>query len=234
LALARGAFTPTLEAPMFVGHLALSFAARRADRQVSLSWYIVAANLIDLIWPALLIVGVERVRVDPGNTAFTPLAFEHYPWTHSLLMTLVWGIALAGLARLRGIAKPTAMLIGALVVSHWVLDYVTHAPDLLLWPGGAVRLGLGLWNSIPATFVVEFALWVAGIGLFLAARRPSGMQGWVALGSFLLVTTLMWVASPFSPPPPNDEAIEYFSLFGWIIVPWAWWIERTSVARDAG
>jgi membrane-bound metal-dependent hydrolase YbcI (DUF457 family) len=216
---------------MFVGHLALSFAARRSDDRTSLVWYIVAANLIDLIWPILLIAGVERVRLDPGNTAFTPLAFEHYPWTHSLLMVLVWAIALGALARARGVPTSTAMVIAALVASHWLLDFVTHAPDLPLWPGGEARLGLGLWNSIPATFAVEFALWAGGIALFLGARRPRGLHGWVALGSFLLVTTLMWAASPFSPPPPDDRAIAYFSTFGWIIVPWAVWIERTSVAR---
>ena len=219
---------------MFVGHLALSFAARRADRQVSLAWYVVAATLIDLIWPVLLIAGVERVRIDPGNTAFTPLAFDHYPWTHSLLMVLVWGIALGALARAGGIANPTAMVIGALVVSHWALDFVTHAPDLPLWPGGEARFGLGLWNSIPATFAVELILWVVGVALFLAARRPRGLRGWIALSSFLLVTTVMWAASPFSPPPPNDQAIAFFSIFGWIIVPWAVWIERTSVSRVAG
>jgi membrane-bound metal-dependent hydrolase YbcI (DUF457 family) len=218
---------------MFVGHLALSLAARRADRRTPLVWYMVAANLVDLAWPILLIAGIERVRVDPGNTAFTPLAFDHYPWTHSLLMVVVWGIALAGLARMRGIAKPTAMIIGALVVSHWVLDYFSHAPDLLLWPGGATRFGLGLWDSIPATYAVELILWVTGIVLFLGDRRPRGTRGWIALGSFLLVTTVMWAASPFSPPPPDDRAIAYFSLVGWIIVPWAVWIERTSVPRAA-
>lgn len=216
---------------MFVGHLAAAFTGRTAARGTSLVWFVAAANLVDLIWPLLLVAGIERVRIDPGNTAFTPLAFESYPWTHSLLMGVVWAIALAALSRQFGAPSSAARLIGALVVSHWVLDFVSHRPDLPLLPWSDGRYGLCLWQSIPATFAIEGLMWIAGLALFLRVRRPLGVQGQLALWSFVLVSTFLWAFSPFSPPPPSEQAVAYFSLFGWIIVPWAVWIERTSEAR---
>ena len=216
---------------MFVGHLGVALAGKRASPATSLVWLIVAANLVDLIWPLFLLAGVERVRIDPGNTAFTPLAFESYPWTHSLLMGIVWGIALGALALGRGVSRAGAWLIGGLVVSHWLLDFVTHRPDLPLWPWPAGRYGLGLWHSMPATFAIEGLLWMAAIALFLGVRRPRGLHGHVAFWSFVLVSTLLWAGGPFSPPPPDPRSLALFALIGWIIVPWAWWIERTSEPR---
>ena len=216
---------------MFVGHLAAALTGRTVTRGTSLVWFVAAANLVDLIWPLLLIAGIERVRIDPGNTAFTPLAFESYPWTHSLLMGVVWGIALAALSRQFGAPPSAARLIGALVVSHWVLDFVSHRPDLPLLPWSHGRYGHGIWQSITATFAVEGLMWIAGLALFLRVRRPLGIRGQLALWSFVLVSTLLWAFSPFSPPPPSEQAVAYFSIFGWIIVPWAWWIERTSEPR---
>lgn len=213
---------------MFVGHLALALAGRRASRGTSLVWFVVAANFVDLIWPIFLLAGIEHVRVDPGNTAFTPLAFESYPWTHSLLMGVVWGAALGALARWRGVSSGAAWLIGALVVSHWVLDFITHRPDLPIWPWPGGHYGLGLWNSVVGTFAVEGLIWIVTIAAFLGVRRPRGVHGQIAFWSFVLVSTLLWASGPFSPPPPDARSLATFALMGWIVVPWAWWIERTS------
>jgi hypothetical protein len=216
---------------MFVGHLALALAGKTVNRGTSLVLFVVAANLVDLIWPLFLLVGIERVRIDPGNTAFTPLAFESYPWTHSLLMGAVWAVALGTLARRAGVTRAGAWLAGALVVSHWVLDFVSHRPDMPLWPWPDGIYGLGLWRAIPATFAVEGLMWTAAIGVFLRARRPRGLHGHFALWSFVFVSTLLWASGPFSPPPPSEHALALFALLGWTIIPWAWWIERTTDAR---
>jgi hypothetical protein len=213
---------------MFVGHLAVAFAGKSAAPATSLVWFVLAANFVDLIWPLFLLAGAEAVLIEPGNTAFTPLAFTHYPWTHSLVMGVAWAAALGFVATRLGVRTRDAWIVGALVLSHWVLDFVTHRPDMPLWLGDSPHLGLGLWNSIAGTFVIESAMWLAGIALFLRVRRPSGAQGWAALGSFIVVSTALWAFSPYSPPPPDARAVAFFSLFGWIIVPWAWWIERTS------
>lgn len=216
---------------MFVGHLAVALSGKKVSPATSLVWFVLAANLVDLIWPFFLLAGIERVRIEPGNTAFTPLAFESYPWTHSLLMGVAWAAALAALARWRGVSRTGAWVAGALVVSHWLLDFVTHRPDLPIWPWPNGTYGLGLWHSIPATFAVEGVLWVAGIAIFLRALRPRGTKAHLALWSFVLVSTVLWATGPFGPPPPDEPSLALFALLGWTIVPWAWWIERTWEPR---
>ena len=117
---------------MFVGHLAAAFTAERIEPKVPLGAGVAAAFGLDLLWPLLLLLGLETVHVDPGNTAFTQLDFASYPWSHSLLLTLVWGgvATMAGRALLGDLRR--GLVIGALVSSHWVLDFVTHRPDLPL------------------------------------------------------------------------------------------------------
>ena len=123
------------------------------------------------------------------------------------------------------------MVVGALVVSHWVLDFVTHKPDLPLAPWMGGTYGLGLWRSIPATLAVEGALWAAGIVVFLRFYRPRGVQGRIAFWSFVLVASAIWISGRFSPPSPDVRTLALAALSGWIIVPWAWWIDRTTEAR---
>jgi membrane-bound metal-dependent hydrolase YbcI (DUF457 family) len=216
---------------MFVGHLGLALTGRTASRTTSLVWFVTATTLVDLIWPLLLLAGIERTRVEPGITAFTPLDFVFYPWTHSLLMGIVWGALFGALARWRGVPWRVAGLVGALVVSHWLLDFVTHRPDLPIWPWSNGVYGLGLWQSVAATLVVEGLLWIAAIALFLKARKLRGVRGQIAFWSFVGVSTFLWASGPFSPPPPDERALAMFALMGWSVVPWAWWIERTSDAR---
>jgi membrane-bound metal-dependent hydrolase YbcI (DUF457 family) len=208
---------------MFVGHLAVALAGARVHSPVSAGWFVAAATLLDLLWPLFLLAGLERVRIAPGATAFTPFVFESYPWSHSLLMVLLWGAAFATLARWRGIGARTAGLLCALVVSHWVLDFVTHAPDMPLWPGSA-RFGLGLWNSIPATLLVEGALWIGALVFYLRGRWPRG-AGAAALWSFVAVSSVMWILGPFTPPPADERALGWFALIGWIVVPWVAWAD---------
>jgi membrane-bound metal-dependent hydrolase YbcI (DUF457 family) len=219
---------------MFVGHLALALAAKRASPKVSLAWLMAGVTTLDLLWPIFLLAGIEQVRISPGVTAFTPLSFESYPWSHSLIMAVIWGFLLAALARrLRQPVHP-GYLLAALVVSHWVLDFLTHAPDLPLWPGNSPRLGLGLWNSIPATFLVEGALWVGGIALYLKGRRPTSWIGPAAFWSLVAICTVMWATGPWGPPPPSERALAWLALIGWIILPWSALADRYYATAAGG
>ena len=211
---------------MFVGHLAVGLAAKQRVPDVNLGWFIAAVTLLDLIWPILVILGVETVTIAPGATAFTPLVFDSYPWTHSLVMAVVWGLLLAILARMRGVPASVGPLLVMLVVSHWVLDVISHAPDMPLWPGNSPRLGFGLWNSIALTLLVEGAIWVGGIVIYLRAKASRGERpGW-PFWSLIGLCTVMWITSPFQPPPPTVRALGWFALVGWIVVPWAAWADR--------
>jgi len=212
---------------MFVGHLALALASKRAQPTISLGWFVAAVTMADLIWPVLLIAGVEHVRIAPGATVFTPLVFDSYPWSHSLLTLMLWGLALAAFARWRAKATPAqGVLLAVLVVSHWVLDWITHAPDMPFWPGGSPRVGLGLWNSIGGTLVIEGAIWIAGLALYLRGRRAAGPMGLVAFWAFVVISTAMWVSGPWSPPPPSAQTLAWLALVGWIMPPWAAWADR--------
>jgi hypothetical protein len=204
---------------MFVGHLSLALAAKRRAPAVNLAWYMAGVAALDLVWPLFLLAGVEHVSVAPGATAFTPLVFDSYPWSHSLVMALVWGGVLALLARGRTAVPVTGLLVG-LVVSHWALDFASHAPDMPLWPGASPRLGLGLWYSIPATYLVEGAMWAAGIWMYLRvpARRPLSAR--IAFWSFVALCTVMWASGPWGPPPPSAAVLGWFALVGWVLVPW--------------
>jgi hypothetical protein len=215
---------------MFVGHAALALAGKARAPRTSLGLLLSAAVGLDLLWPVFLLLGIERVRIQPGVTAFTPLAFESYPWSHSLVMALVWGGLLA-LTVARRSDPGVPLLVGALVVSHWVLDLVSHRPDLPLWPGPSPLLGLGLWYSVPATLLVEGGLFLAGIVIYVRSTRPSDRAGSWALWTLLLLQVVLWAAGPWGPPPPSPSALAWMSLGLWLFVPWAGWADRHRVAR---
>jgi hypothetical protein len=205
---------------MFVGHLAVAFAAKRQEPRVNLGWLMAGVCALDLVWPLFVLAGVEHVSIVPGATAFTPLVFDSYPWSHSLVMACGWGVVLAALARWRT-PTPVGWLLFALVVSHWVLDFASHAPDMPLWPGSSPKFGLGLWYSIPATLIVEGAMWLLGIWIFLGTAPPRTLGARLAFWSFVVICTLMWATGPWGPLPPSERALGYFALIGWLIVPWA-------------
>lgn len=217
---------------MFVGHAALALGARGKAPSVSLGWLFAATFGLDLLWPLFLLLGVERVSIAPGATAFTPLVFDSYPWSHSLLMALVWGGVASGLALWRKVPPGTALLLGALVVSHWVLDFITHQPDLQLWPGNPLRVGLGLWNTVPGTLSVEGLLFIAGIVLYLRATRPLDRVGSLGLYALLTVCTAMWASGPFGPPPPSPRALAWFALGLWLFILWAGWADAHRASRS--
>ena len=146
---------------MFIAHFGVAMAAKKVARRPSLGTLVLAALLVDGVWPLFLLLGWEQVEIVQGITAVTPLLFVSYPWTHSLVAGLAWGALLGGGYFALRRDGNGAFWIAALVLSHWVLDALSHRPDMPLWPGGP-KVGLGLWYSLPATLAVEFALLGAG------------------------------------------------------------------------
>lgn len=209
---------------MFVGHFAIALGAKRAQPRLPLALLVAATLGLDLLWPVFLLAGVESVSIDPGNTAFTPASFDHYPWSHSLIMALAWGALLALVARAR-VGAVASAVAGAVVVSHWVLDFVTHGPDLPLWPGSA-KFGLGLWNSIPGTLIVEGLLFAGAIVFYRRAFPARDATGRWALWALVAFTSIIWASGPWAPPPPDAGAIAFVGLAMWLFPLWAAWIER--------
>jgi membrane-bound metal-dependent hydrolase YbcI (DUF457 family) len=194
-----------------------------------LSALVGSAFALDLIWPILLLTGVERVRIAPGIMTFTPLDFEHYPWTHSLSMALIWAIAAGRLAVIPLRRTSAGALIGVAVASHWVLDFVTHRPDLPLWPGGP-EVGLGLWYSLAGTLLVEGALFAAAVYLYARGTRARTAAGSWSLWGLVVLTSAIWISGPFSPPPPSERAVAWVALAMWLFPLWGRWIDRSRAA----
>jgi hypothetical protein len=217
---------------MLLAHYAVALGAKRLAPAVSLGTLILAAQFLDLIWPLLLLSGFEQVRIDPGNTAVTPLEFVSYPISHSLVAVIGWGVLLGGgwwLVRreLRG-----ALVIGLLVVSHWFLDALAHAPDLPIFPGGDTRVGLGLWNSLPATIVVECSLLAIGLWVYTRVTEPLDRAGRWGLWAMVGVLVVIFLANLSGGVPPGETEIAVVTLGLWLFVAWGYWIDRHRRRRD--
>lgn len=211
---------------MFIGHYGVAFAAKRAAPRTSLGVLAFAAQFLDELWPVLLLLGVERVRIVPGLMAANPLDFVYYPFSHSLAMVVLWAALIGGgyyAVRRDGRA---AWVVGALVVSHWLLDMPVHRPDLPLWPGSRVLVGWGLWRSVPLTVVIELSLFVAGLAIYLRDTRPRDAIGRWGLWGMVAVLVLGFLSGVRGAPPPNEHVLALVALAIWLFVPWSWWVDR--------
>jgi len=184
-----------------------------------------APMLLDLIWPVFLLLGIEHVRFDAGATVFTKLDFYDYPWSHSLLMAVVWGFVFGGGYWLKTRYTRGATVLFAGVLSHWVFDFIMHRPDLPLYPGGP-KYGLGIWNSIPATIFLELVFFGAGLALYLRATRTRDRTGSVALWALVIFLLLIFAANATSTPPQDWRPIAWVALSAILFPIWAGWIDR--------
>ena len=211
---------------MFIGHFAVGFAAKKVSPKTPLPLLIAGVQLVDLVWPLFLLLGWESVKIVPGITVVTPLDFISYPITHSLLTSIVWGAVFGGAVYAFRRQLREAVVLGACVISHWVLDFLTHRPDLPLSPWSDVRVGLGLWNSFGATVAVEFGLFIAGLFIYRAVILSLGKR--VSLSFWLLAVFLavMHIGNLLGPPPPSESMIAVAGNAMWLFVLWAWWSER--------
>jgi hypothetical protein len=211
---------------MFLGHYGLAFAAKRAAPDTSLGTLAFAAQFLDELWPILLLAGAEQVRIVPGLMAANALDFVSYPISHSLLMAVLWGIAIGGVYYLRRRNARAAGIVGGLVLSHWFLDALMHRPDLPLWPGSPNRIGLGLWNSIPVTLIVEALVFGAGVAVYVRTTRARDAIGRWALWGMVAFLALVFLGGAMGTPPPNERAVAWVTLALWLFVPWSWWVDR--------
>jgi membrane-bound metal-dependent hydrolase YbcI (DUF457 family) len=211
---------------MFIGHFAVGFASKRLAPRASQGALLLAPLFLDTLWPLFLATGLETVRIDPGNTAFTPLDLHDYPYSHSLLMSLVWSLLLGGVYYAVTRYRRGAVVIALGVFSHWVLDFITHRPDMPLYPGSAVSVGLGLWNSRAGTMLVEGAMFVAGVAVYARTTRARDRIGSIAWWAMVIFLTLAYLSSALGPPPPSVKALIVVAFVAWLFVPWAWWFDR--------
>jgi hypothetical protein len=216
---------------MFIGHLAIGFAAKRCAPRSTLGWLLVASEMMDLLFFCFFLLGWERMRIDPGNTAFTPLAFDYYPYSHGLVTTVLWAasISFLYLAITRYLAGSITTFV--VIASHWFLDAVVHRPDLPLYPGGASLFGFGLWNSVLGTFLVEGVMVLVGTGLYLSMGNARDGIGRYAAIFLIALILLLYAGAALGPPPPSSMtvAISGLALAG-VLPGWAAWVDRHRTA----
>lgn len=220
---------------MFIGHFAMGFGAKKFAPQLSLGVLFMACQLADLIWPNLVLLGVEKFTIEPGVTVLTPLDFQHYPFSHSLLALLVWAVIFALLYKaLRRAGTRAAIVIGLLVVSHWLLDVLTHRPDMPVTLGDANRIGLGLWNHPVPAIGVEVLLFAVGVWMYAASTRALNRQGSIGFWALVVFLLLVYAANLLGPPPPSVEAVAWSAEAIWLLVAWGFWVDHNRGAGPAG
>jgi membrane-bound metal-dependent hydrolase YbcI (DUF457 family) len=212
---------------MFVGHFAVGLASKRVAPTISLGTLVLAAMLADLLWCLFLIAGIEHVEFRPAMGAANYFVASDIGWSHSLLMDAVWGSLLAAAYFLRQRSPRGAWVLFVAVVSHWLLDWIAHRPDMALAPGTPGRFGLGLWTSVTATLIVEGGFWLVALVLYARAFRSKGRTGIFAFWTVAALLTLAWYGNISGPPPQDARSAPYVSLaFFSLAIAWAYWMNR--------
>lgn len=212
---------------MFIGHFAMGFGAKRFAPQVSLGILFLACQLADLVWPNLVLLGIETLSIDPDATVMTPLDFSSYPYSHSLLALLVWA-AIFGLlyTALSRSGPRVAMIVAALVLSHWMLDVLSHRPDMPVTLGNAPKIGMGLWNYPAIAIPFELLLFAVGVWLYSRATAPVDRKGSLGLWMLVAFLVVVYLANVLGPPPPSAAAVAWSAQAMWLIVAWGFWVDR--------
>jgi hypothetical protein len=216
---------------MFVGHFAVGFAAKAVAPKTNVAWFVTASVLADLLFTLFLLVGIEHMRLSPGASAVNPMNFYDYPWSHSLAMDCAWGAVFGGIFWAATRDLRASIVIALAVVSHWVLDAASHIPDMPLVPSNAIKIGLGLWRSLPATLVVEGALWAAGLWLYARTTTPRDAIGRWSYWVFVVFLTALYAGNLFGPPPPNVRIVAWVNLSLIIALGWPAWFDAHRVVK---
>lgn len=218
---------------MFIGHYGVALGLKKADQTISLGVLFLAVQAVDILWTVLVLLGIEKVEISPGVTAANPLDFTYYPFTHSLLMSAVW----AGAAYLLFRVPPAkagrqkskgALIMGIAVLSHFLLDLLVHRPDLpLTFGANSPKLGLGLWNYPAAAYLLESAIFLVGVWIYLKSTTASGKLGKYGMPIFALLLLVANMLNLFGPPPPNVQMVAASGLVLYFLLAGAaFWLDK--------
>jgi membrane-bound metal-dependent hydrolase YbcI (DUF457 family) len=216
---------------MFIGHFGAGFAGKKFEKTASLGTYFMAAQWIDLIWPILLLLGIEKAEIKPGVTTVTPLDFTYYPFTHSLFGVIVWAVLFGAIYFFIKKKSKTAIILALLVLSHWFLDLLVHIPDLPIFPGYSLKVGFGLWDSFAATIIFEGLIFTLGVYIYYKATKAKNKVGTYSLMGLIVFLIAMYISNLVGPPPPSIEMIGIVGNAQWLIVLWGYWIDKNREAK---
>ena len=211
---------------MFIGHFGIGFGAKAAAPKVSLGTLFLAAQFLDLLWPTLLMLGIERGNIRSGGTRYPPLDFVYYPFSHSLLAVLIWAVLFAAVYFAIRRSRIGAVVLGLAVISHWLLDLIVHYPDLPLYPGESPLLGFALWSSPMLEMTLELSIFALGVWLYLRTTRAIDITGKWSLWSLVVFLVAIQVGNAFGSPPPSVTALAWVGQAQWLLVAWGYWVDK--------
>jgi hypothetical protein len=217
---------------MFIAHFGAGFAGKKFNKSASLGTYFMAAQWIDLIWPILLLLGIEKVEIRPGISSVTPLDFIYYPFSHSLLGVFIWAILFGLVYYLIKKNLKISIILSLLVISHWFFDLIVHIPDLPVLFSSNIKVGFGLWNNFAATVIIESLIFGLGIYLYFTSTKTKNKTGTYALIGLIIFLVIIFLTNLFGPPPDSVEAIGIVGNAQWLIILWAYWIDKNRISND--
>jgi hypothetical protein len=207
---------------MFAGHVGAALAIGRAERRINVGAFVLAALLLDVMLWVFVLLGWEAATIPPDFAQTHQPAFE-FPFSHGLVASIAWSALFGAMAayvlvRLPDARLRAAVLIGAAVFSHWLLDALVHVPELPLAGAASTKVGLGLWKQLPIALALEALIVVAGLWMFLSGAALSRGRK-VALAALCMsVLAFTIVGMTLAPPPPSSTALAGSSLFTLLVL----------------
>jgi hypothetical protein len=221
---------------MFIGHYAPALVAAAYPRTQRLGALFVAAQLVDIAFFGFVLVGIEHSRAVPGTTVMNAMDLYDMPFTHSLIGSFGFAAVWAIVVRVMRGGWVAAAFGGAVVLSHWFLDLLVHAPDLTL-AGGGPRYGFGLWNHPTIEMPLEIALTAGAFAFYLARSEARGRAGRIApvvlglaLGAAQAVNWLEPQPATVVDPVPAAQPLTALAAYV-VLALLATWVGRTRILR---
>jgi membrane-bound metal-dependent hydrolase YbcI (DUF457 family) len=221
---------------MLVGHFAVGLVAKRMEPKISLGTFVLAAMAADLLWCVFMIAGIEHIEIKPGLGAANYIIADEIDFSHSLATDTIWAALFAFAYYLKRRNRRGAFVVFFVVISHWVLDFIAHKPDMPLAPGIQNYFGLGLWTSIPLTIVIEGGFWLLALALYIRVTQSKSRLGTYVFCGMVGFLTLAWYKNIVGPPQSSDPASMGVSslIFFSLVVGWSYWMNRIRpVVREA-
>ena len=222
---------------MFIGHYGIGFALKKVEPGLSLGLLIFGAIMLDILFGVFLLAGVEHAKIVPGATVVSPFEFYDYPLSHSALGAVILATA-ASLAYWRWPTgdrkkrKRPAFVLAAAIFSHFILDVISHTPDMTLFGNNSPGLGLSLWNSLAGTMIVEMGLLLIGIVLYMSATHSVSSSGKYGLALLVLMLIVFFIANIFGPPPPDMISVAVTMTAGQLaLVALAFWVDKNRISK---
>ena len=210
---------------MFIGHWAPALAVAARCKRPGLGTLFIAAQLVDWAFFLFVLLGVEKMRLNPAISAVSPLDLYSMPYTHSLVGALAWSAGFAVLVWLMLRDGTAGLLAGAVVLSHWLLDLLVHVPDLTI-AGGSSKLGFGLWNYPAIEMPLELAITFGALWLYVRARQPLLGRALV-LGALMLALQLFNWFGPVAPEVTPGTSFLAFVAYGLVTLA-GWWMGKSA------